>query len=196
MRSAVVLALASTTLAVSLNNVIGVVTKRQEGSTISLPSFTLADPSNTVGVPTVPTSTVDPELPVVTPTSGLPLPTNTGEPLPTGTGGLAFPTGQPGLPFPSGIFPIGSVSQFPTGGSPMPTGAPFPTGGFPIPSGGVPSFTGIPIPTTMQTKTRGPQPTAAPLFPDQDGGDLGSELQGWLDWLEGLFGGGKSQMVQ
>jgi hypothetical protein len=154
--------------------------KRQESA---LPSFSLVD--SAVPVPTeteeIPTATDGPAYPFPTETANLPFP----------TGGFPFPTGSPASPFPTGGFP----SVFPTGAFPMPTEAPFPTGGFP----GLPGGTGMPsLPTTLQTLTRGPQPTAAPSFPGEDGGEEEGSgnggLQAWWDWLEGIFGGGKSEM--
>ncbi|OAL47824.1 hypothetical protein IQ07DRAFT_104975 [Pyrenochaeta sp. DS3sAY3a] len=167
--------------------------KRQElegsGSTL-LPSFTLLDPSGTEGVP-APTA-----VPTEEPDSPFPAPTEDPDsPFP-------FPTGAPELPFPTGA----PDSPFPTGGFPLPTGDfPLPTGGFPLPTGGFPGFpgTGLPsLPTTLETVTRGPRPTAQPELPElpQIPGLPDLELpslddpQGWLDFLTGLFGNGRSEM--
>ncbi|CAO2652811.1 Nn.00g022220.m01.CDS01 [Neocucurbitaria sp. VM-36] len=165
------------------------VEKRQAGgSGTSLPSFTLVNPSDAVPVPTSTEDGSAVPLPTSTDGSDLPFPTEDPEspfPFPSGTGGLPFPTGD--LPFPTGDLP------FPTGDLPFPTGGlPFPTGGFP--------GTGIPsLPTTLETVTRGPQPTAVPELPgfpgDNEDGETGSgDMQSWLDWLAGLFGG-KSETV-
>ncbi|KAJ4362952.1 hypothetical protein N0V83_010069 [Neocucurbitaria cava] len=157
--------------------------KRQDSA---LPSFTLLDPSDAVPTATSAEGSSAVVLPTEEPSESS-FPTATGgQPFPTGD--LPFPTGLPtgDLPFPSGGFPSH------TGGFPMPTGGfPFPTGGFP---GSLPGGTGIPsIPTTLQTFTRGPRPTAEPsgLPGSDENGE--TDAQGWLDWLEILFGGSKSE---
>ncbi|RII05724.1 hypothetical protein CUC08_Gglean008939 [Alternaria sp. MG1] len=69
-----------------------------------------------------------------------------------------------------------------------------PTGGSPFPFPG----TGMPgLPTTMQTLTRGPQPTGMPELPGSENGEQGpgdDAPGGFFDWLSSLFGGGKSEM--
>jgi hypothetical protein len=72
----------------------------------------------------------------------------------------------------------------PTGGVP----APAPTGGFP----------GAAPPSTFATKTRGPKPTAFPGAPGMPGAGQGAgngkgDGQGWLEFLEGMFGGKNGQ---
>lgn len=184
------------------------------------PSDALPEPTQGPGEPPFPFPTGPPELPPFPTGTGVPelppFPTGTGSPElpPFPTGGLPFPTAAPeaptdSLPLPSDgapelpPFPTGGAPDlppFPTGGFPMPTGAPelptdapglppFPTGGFPMPTGGFPG-----LPTTLETLTRGPQPTGMPAFPGfpgQEDGDneSGRPGQGFWDWLEGLFGG-------
>ncbi|KAL1800856.1 hypothetical protein ACET3X_001198 [Alternaria dauci] len=130
------------------------------GAGTSLPSFSLAEPTD--GTPALPTETE----------GGFP----------------GLPTGQPEMPFPTGGFPS------PPGDGPAPTDLPFPmpTGGSPFPGTGMPG-----LPTTMQTLTRGPQPTGMPELPGSENGEEesgGDAPGGFFDWLSSLFGGGKSEM--
>ncbi|KAF1843377.1 uncharacterized protein K460DRAFT_144237 [Cucurbitaria berberidis CBS 394.84] len=147
----------------------------------SLPSPTEA--------PGSPTPTEDPEssIPFPTPTDepSLPSPTDDPEsPFPTEEPPFPTATGQPEFPFPTGDFPI------PTGGFPIPTG------GFPFPTGGFPGSRIPGRPTTLKTLTRGPRPTAVPEQTGLPGGDEDGETgtgdaQGFLEWLQGMFGGAK-----
>ncbi|KAF9694188.1 hypothetical protein EKO04_007927 [Ascochyta lentis] len=163
----------------------------------ALPSFSLLDPNNT------PTATE--------PATGLPTEAPTDFPgLPSGTGILSFPTGAPtdlpGLPSGTGIpsFPTGAPTDLPG----LPSGFPTPPAGgptapFPFPSGDAPfptdaplptapAGTGFPgLPTTLETLTRGPQPTSAPDAPSQDDDNKPQNGNAWLEWISNLLTGGK-----
>ncbi|CAG5143831.1 uncharacterized protein ALTATR162_LOCUS1427 [Alternaria atra] len=150
--------------------------RQEAGAGSSLPSFSLAEPTD--GTPALPTETEGgfPGLPTGQPDAPFPL-----------------PTGGPDMPYPTGGFPK------PPGDGPSPSDIPFPTDlPFPMPTGGSPfpfPGTGMPgLPTTMQTLTRGPQPTGMPELPGSENGEEGpgdDAPGGFFDWLSSLFGGGK-----
>ena len=169
------------------------------GAGSALPSFSLAEPTD--GTPALPTETEGgfPGLPTGLPTGqpDAPFPFPTGGPdMPSPTGGFPKPPGGPDMPFPTDGFPK------PPGDGPSPSDIPFPTDlPFPMPTGGSPfpfPGTGMPgLPTTMQTLTRGPQPTGMPELPGSENGEQGpgdDAPGGFFDWLSSLFGGGKSEM--
>jgi hypothetical protein len=177
--------------------------KRQDSA---LPDFSLLDsamplPTGTPLVWPFPGGDDESAYPLPTETAGLPsFPTGGFSASPSGAddeSSLPFPTGQPGIPFPSGVIPIpssGGENDLPF---PLPTEAPDAPFPFPVPNGD----TGMPgLPTTMQTMTRGPQPTGAPSYPGQDGGAGGNQqgirvLQALINWLEGLLKGGSKGSV-
>jgi hypothetical protein len=142
--------------------------RQEAGAGQSLPSFSLAEPTD--GTPALPTQTE----------GGFP----------------GLPTGGPEMPFPTGGFPKPPGGDHSPSDIPFPTDLPFPmpTGGSPFPFPG----TGMPgLPTTMQTLTRGPKPTGMPELPGSEHGeeDPGDDAPGgFFDWMSSLFGGGKSEM--
>ncbi|KAG9191648.1 hypothetical protein G6011_10382 [Alternaria panax] len=142
--------------------------RQEPGAGSSLPSFSLAEPTD--GTPALPTGQPDAPFPL--------------------------PTGGPDVPLPTGGFPKPPGGGPSPSDAPLPTDLPFPmpTGGSPFPFPG----TGIPgLPTTMQTLTRGPKPTGMPELPSSENGEEGpgdDAPGGFFDWISNLIGGGKSEM--